>query len=88
LDVRTNKTAVSTKARYASHFVDAKLARIPALWATFDRQTGKLTGETYTWRSEAEAAAVQGPIAVDALPQHIVVALDDRSRPPRRSCAA
>ena len=74
----TNKTAVSTKARYASRFDDAELARIPALWATFDRQAGKLTGATYTWRSEAEQAAIQGPIAVDALPQHIVVALDDR----------
>ena len=67
---RKNRTDVLFRA--------AELARIPALWATFDRATGKLTGETFTWRSEAEAAALQGPIAVDALPQLIAVALDDR----------
>lgn len=74
-----NKTAVPSKARhsYSRSMSAAELARVPALWATFDRATGKLTGATFTWRSEAEQAALQGPIAVDALPQLIAVALDD-----------
>ena len=72
-----NKTAVPSKARHSSMSA-AELARVPALWATFDRAAGKLTNATYTWRSEADTAALMGPIAVDGLPQHIVVALDDR----------
>lgn len=74
------KTAVSTKARRSSltrGMRSAEFARVPFLWATFDRATGKLTGETFTWRTDAETAALQGPIAIDALPQHIAVALDD-----------
>lgn len=74
------KTARSTKIKHplvTRNMSAAEFARVPALWATFDRATGKLTGETFTWRSEAEAAALQGPIAVDALPQLIAVALDD-----------
>ncbi len=75
------KTAVSTKAR-RTHFTrgmsDAEFARVPALWGTWDRAAGKLTGETFTFRSEAEDAARGGPIAVDGLFQLIAVALDDR----------
>lgn len=75
-----NKTAASTKTRSAAArgMTEAEFARIPALWATFDRAAGKLTGETFTWRSEAEGAAQRGPVAVDGLFQLIAVALDDR----------
>ncbi len=77
-----NKTAAASiktrRSAAARGMTEAEFARIPALWATFDRAAGKLTGETFTWRSEAEDAAQRGPVAVDGLFQLIAVALDDR----------